>query len=600
MTVFVIGQCTLHWGRMEFGNIGNYYIAEPMFRELHRVFPGATIKTTFQMSQDFCDREHVECVAMGEYYGWKNDDLTIARQEYAAAKAYAETGELRIHTPFIDDCLSSDVVVDFSGDIWGKNADLVGPNRFEVGLLKDRTAQLLGKPTAMIAGSPGPFNRDDNLDLAHEVLNGFKYVSNREPVSRSVLLNYGFDVGKVVDRTCPAFMFEPVSVESIKPLLAGTRLLEKARPTIGFILCGWNMLKGPFNRTDWHDDEFSAYVEALRTFVKKYDVNVCLMSHSNGFEIPPKPFKMLRGRDYVIVEQLFNILKNTDIADHVELLDGVYSAKETKAIISKFDMLVSGRVHGAVAGLSQSIPTVIIDYGHEPKAHKLKGFASVANVSKYVAVPGVENDLFEKMESVWNNRDSISLMLAERNIWIRNECRRQFDELRCALLENGERPLASASHKDLNRIVVGAEEGCVRHCSPQELPAEFIRSMITRIHHEYFETKPYDYDPVEWSKKLSSNAEALLIPDGCLFGYCNDFSGRCGFISYIGHLKSCPKGSGRRLHNAFVELSRSRGMRGIRLEVLKDNFHAREFYDRIGYVVIEDHGDKLLMELTLD
>jgi len=435
MTIFVIGQCTLHWGRMEFGNIGNYYIAEPLFRELHRVFPEATIKTTLQMSKDFCDRERVVCVPMDEYYGWKDDDLILAKKEYAAAKEYAETGELKFHSPYIDECLSSDVVIDFSGDIWGKNADLVGPNRFEVGLLKDRTAQLLGKPTAMIAGSPGPFSRDDKLKLAHEVFEDFKYVSNREPVSRSVLKEYGFDVSKVADRTCPAFMFEPASDEQVEPLLAGTRLLEKSRPTIGFILCGWNMLQGPFNRTDWRDEEFTAYVEALRTFVKKYDVNICLMSHSNGFEIPPKPFKMLRGRDYVIVAQLFNILKNTDIADHVELLDGVYPAKETKAIIRRFDMLVSGRVHGAVAGLSQNVPTVIIDYGHEPKAHKLRGFAAVANVSQYVAVPGAENDLLAKMELVWNNRNAVSQMLADRNTWIRSECMRQFDELRCAVLK---------------------------------------------------------------------------------------------------------------------------------------------------------------------
>ena len=53
--IFVIGQCTLHWGRMEFGNIGNYYIIEPFFRELHRVFPQANIKTTFQMSDGFCE-----------------------------------------------------------------------------------------------------------------------------------------------------------------------------------------------------------------------------------------------------------------------------------------------------------------------------------------------------------------------------------------------------------------------------------------------------------------------------------------------------------------------------------------------------------------
>ena len=145
-----------------------------------------------------------------------------------------------------------------------------------------------------------------------------------------------------------------------------------------------------------------------------------------------------------------------------------------------------------------------------------------------------------------------------------------------------------------------AEEENVRHCFPQELPAEFIGSLITRIHQEHFAAKPYDYDPVEWPKKLSLKAEALLIPDGCLFGYCNDSANRHGFISYIGHLKSCPKGSGRKLHNAFVELSRSRGMKSIRLEVLKNNHHAREFYGKLGYVVIEDHGDKLLMELPLN
>lgn len=48
--IFVIGQCTLHWGRMEFGNIGNYYIIEPFFRELHRVFPQANIKLCFLKS----------------------------------------------------------------------------------------------------------------------------------------------------------------------------------------------------------------------------------------------------------------------------------------------------------------------------------------------------------------------------------------------------------------------------------------------------------------------------------------------------------------------------------------------------------------------
>ena len=68
-------------------------------------------------------------------------------------------------------------------------------------------------------------------------------------------------------------------------------------------------------------------------------------------------------------------------------------------------MFVSGRIHGAVAALSQSVPTVIIDYGHEPKAHKLKGFAAVVNVSEYVAEPEKIDDLYNKMILCWKNKN---------------------------------------------------------------------------------------------------------------------------------------------------------------------------------------------------
>ena len=47
------------------------------------------------------------------------------------------------------------MVIDFSGDIWGDNADFLGDDRFYVGLVKDRVAQIFAKKTAMIAGSPG-------------------------------------------------------------------------------------------------------------------------------------------------------------------------------------------------------------------------------------------------------------------------------------------------------------------------------------------------------------------------------------------------------------------------------------------------------------
>jgi hypothetical protein len=155
--ILLTGQCTLHWGRMEFGNIGNYYILEPLVRELHRVFVGAEIRTTFQLSREFSQRERVTVLPMDLYYGWQEDDLARAEKETAAARHYAATGSLTLDTPFIKEVLAADLVVDFSGDLWGDNAVILGPNRLQTGLCKDRTAQLLGKPVVLLAGSPGPF-----------------------------------------------------------------------------------------------------------------------------------------------------------------------------------------------------------------------------------------------------------------------------------------------------------------------------------------------------------------------------------------------------------------------------------------------------------
>jgi colanic acid/amylovoran biosynthesis protein len=115
---------------------------------------------------------------------------------------------------------------------------------------------------------------------------------------------------------------------------------------------------------------------------------------------------------------LYRILQKTEIADSVYLMDGLYDPKITKGIIANFDMLISGRVHAAVAGLSQNVPTVIIDYGHEPKAHKLQGFAQVAAVQQYVANPADKDNLIEVVDACWNNRKIVAQDLEKRNLAI--------------------------------------------------------------------------------------------------------------------------------------------------------------------------------------
>lgn len=426
--IFVIGQCSLHWGRMENGNIGNYYITEPFFRELHRVFPDSTIKTTFQMTDEFCSRESVECVPMELYYGWLPTDLSHALEEYGIAKLYSETNVLAKRTPYIDAVLESDLVIDFSGDIWGDNANFVGPDRFMVGLLKDRVAQLLSRPTAMLAGSPGPFAAQESEAFAKEVFENFDLVTNREATSIELLEEWGFNTSKVQSLACPAFLFESRGDDSMQSAYQADGLAYQDKPRVGFILCGWNMIEGPYSKWPREDREFEPFVKAAEHMIRDLGVHVYFMSHSNGFELPPN-FKLIHGRDYPFAEQLHRILCERGYSSDVTLIQGLYPPAETKAMIRQFDMLVSGRVHAAVAALSETVPTVIIDYGHEPKAHKLRGFADVANVGDCVADPALEKDLISKIEQVWKSREKIRGDLEQHIPSVRERARKSFDEL---------------------------------------------------------------------------------------------------------------------------------------------------------------------------
>jgi len=420
---------------MEFGNIGNYYVIEPLVQQLHAAFPNLILKTTFQMSQDFCDKNGIsETLPMDLYYGWTGYDLETANYERTLTNEYQSTGQLRDRTPYIDAVLWADIIIDYSGDIWGDNANFLGEDRFEVGLIKDRIAMNLNKNVVMLAGSPGPFRSEKNKELAKAVYKDFNLVTNREPLSTDLLKQEGFDISKTHSIPCPSFLFQGSAHHDIQPHLEKTPLNKpkgvRRQPIVGFILCGWNFEQGPFDKWPRDDDEYRNFAEAVEFLTNTLGAKVCLMSHSNGFDIPPAPFKLKHGRDYFVIKQLEKILEKRAITSNYFVLDDVYDAWDTKGIIGTFDMLISGRVHGAIAGLSQAIPTVIIDYGHEPKAHKLQGFAKLVDIEGYVANPNNKAQFSNVIQSCWLQRISYQKHLDDRVPAIQSHAKKAFSLLR--------------------------------------------------------------------------------------------------------------------------------------------------------------------------
>lgn len=431
MRIFLTGLCTVHWGRLEFGNIGNYYITETSIRELHRVFPDAEIVTTFQMTDEFCKRERITCLPMELFYSWSKDDVEKSLFELGIATVYHTTGKLPETTPYIQEVMKSDLVVDFSGEMWGDHAEPVGKNRFLVDLIKDRVAQLLNKPVVLLAGSQGPFSDPSIKEFAKEVFKDFKLVANREPASADLLLENGFDISKVKNFACPAFLFEPKPDTQMVEIFNREKIIDTSSSVVGYILCGFNMLEGPYDKAPRKDEEFDLFAESIEYIVNDLGARVIIMSHQNGFELPPN-FKLIPGRDYVIAKQLYDVvMKRGKVKpDDVSCLKTPYTPGETKAIIKHYDMFISGRVHAFVAAISQSVPSVLINRGFGQKSHRNIGFARSVGVEDYLADPHSINDMKSKISKCWENRTELRKFLDHRIPEIQNTARMAFDELR--------------------------------------------------------------------------------------------------------------------------------------------------------------------------
>ena len=417
MRILVTGLTTLHWGRIEYGNIGNYYIVVPLFRKLHQYFPGAEIATTLQLTDQFVEKEKLIKLPMEYYYGWQKDgkDTRTALEELAIAEIFDKTGQLVRTTPFIDELLKSDLVINFSGDMWGDNSAGMGENRFLVDLLKFRTAQLLKRKTVMFASSPGPVTEEKTLELAKTVYKNFDLVLNREAFSIDILREAGFDVSRTYSYACPAWLFGeqyyPVAVDRKK--ICKQEKMDGAEKKIGFILATYSLPGHSFDNWERDDADFDDYVQLIEHIVLDKKQRVVLISHSNGFELPPH-FKRIHWRDYKMLCQLYDILEKRGRIDmsYVHRVDTLYEPWEMHALVGSLDMLISGRVHGSVAGLEQGVPTLAFDYKNGPLAHKMFGFFRVIGMEQYV-IPRDDYDFIKYFDRMYDHLEAISAQLKE-------------------------------------------------------------------------------------------------------------------------------------------------------------------------------------------
>jgi colanic acid/amylovoran biosynthesis protein len=417
MSVLVTGLCSLEWGRMEFGNVGNSYVSHGFFKMLRRHMPQTRIVTTLQFSDQFLSLYQLESTSMDIFI----DNPFNAEAELLEAKRRAGLAnhlEVRggmFTSKYLDVLDTVDTVLDLSGDIWGDNALFLSTSRLRVALLKIQTAQILGKKTALVASSPGPFERLtlEDLSLARKVYASFDLVLNREAQSFNVLRESGFDVTRTKSLACPSVLFQ-----SSKQSSSSEGRLDKTKPQIGMSICGWNFLEGPFNKEPRERQEFKPFVEMLKIMLATTEAEIILFSHSNGFSREGGKVQHKSGRDFVLVEQLYEELLSTGFDSKVRLSDEFRTVRQTHQFIGELDMLVAGRAHAAVAALSQGVPTIMIDYGHGPIAHKTRGFLELYGKEDWLVEPSNLKRFEQVLRRSWASLEVVSENLTNQHKFV--------------------------------------------------------------------------------------------------------------------------------------------------------------------------------------
>ena len=298
-------------------------------------------------------------------------------------------------------------------------------------------SSLMGKPIALFAQSPGPFQGKLTSLIARKAINNADIVILREEVSLEKLKEAKIS-GNIKITADPAFLLSSASTGQVKEILLHEGIDNhniKNNGIIGLIVSGYNTLS-----LDTKKSWFFVFLEKLYSILlfiipeillDKYlkisrkifrslgdassiscsqevinlidfltselNVNVFLIPHSKGGNIL---------NDVAILESYWQGVK---YKDKVKVIKGDYNPSETKGIIGNCDMIISTKMHACIAALSQGIPTVAIAW-----SHKYYGVMKMLEQEDCICSSMVEQEIIPVVREAWRQRSNIKNELLKK------------------------------------------------------------------------------------------------------------------------------------------------------------------------------------------
>jgi len=403
--IFVTGLCATTQGAME-QQLGNVAILIPMIRLLHQYIPDAEIVSNIQVSDDFCTRHRLISIRNKDLYSWGKKDTLRSILSYFRTciwRVIYETTHLNlkflINGKLLKEYISSDIILSLDGDILSEYLPIKRFVKHTADLLSARNLHI---PVVEFASSPGPFESFIKRRIAKFLFNRLTVLSNREPISKDILVELGVTKPPIISACCPAFHLEPCSKEWAIKLLSNENINIDSRYLVGICIAGPNMK----NIYKAKEDELLPYVPMLKFLLEEIKATVILIPHV--YRTNPYTGEHIHGPDHVIAQQLYKVVEGEKYDKKLKVIEGIFTPSEAKGIFGQLDLFISGRLHAAIGALSQGIPTVMLAYGH-----KHYGVAELLGITSCVYGGKDPEKILSVVKETWGNRMQYRRILNE-------------------------------------------------------------------------------------------------------------------------------------------------------------------------------------------
>jgi polysaccharide pyruvyl transferase WcaK-like protein len=268
---------------------------------------------------------------------------------------------------------------------------------------------IVKKPIILVPASIGPFKTHIAKFLTKFVLGKIDIVTVRGTVSEQYLSTLKFKSAPVYLSADLGFLLPPCSLENARELLSSNGISLNSKPLIGLSpsieLSAWSFPDIPDKKV-----KHKKYVELMAWvtdyLIENFHVQVCFVPHVMARVSDEKSDDNLATQQ--IVQQVTN-------KSSVVIFPDWYSPEELKGIIGSLDMLVSCRMHAAIASTSMSVPTVVLAYG--AKYEDVIG-GTMGQQDYIVHVENCFNkvlaELKNRIDRAWSNREIIRGDLVKR------------------------------------------------------------------------------------------------------------------------------------------------------------------------------------------